>query len=416
MYTAPSQPPQANVRPWCVRRTLPTEGARNALVMTPLRLKIRSIPFTTVVVTFVVFGCHADRSSDSAVLVVRQPWRPTLTTNRDAQATLFGGLPHRGEVGYAGRTRGSMLQQSFTREGADFDCRVDGEGRRLVFASTRHSKNPNLYLKSVNGTAVTQLTADPSSDIQPAFSPDNGRVAFSSNRAGNWDIWLIGIDGQQPVQVTNTPMDEVHPSWSPDGTHLVYSALARTAGQWELWVAPAEESAASTFIGYGLSPEWSPVDDTIVFQRSRERGSRWYSIWTIQLVDGEPRYPTEIAASVDYAMVSPSWSRDGQRIAYTTVATLGPIDPEFGATFETSDIWVIDAEGGSRMRLTDGHTSNFSPTWSQAGRVFFTSSRSGHENIWSSVPTTGVSSSLPVAGGARPASVITAGASSSDGT
>ena len=46
--------------------------------------------------------------------------------------------------------------------------------------------NPDLYVKHVLGTAVTQLTSDPSSDIHPMLSPDGTRVAFASDRSGNW--------------------------------------------------------------------------------------------------------------------------------------------------------------------------------------------------------------------------------------
>jgi len=357
---------------------------------------------------FVLAGCNTQRSNESTVLVVQDASRPMLTSSRDREITLFGGLPRRGEAPYVGRSRGAMLQHSFTREGADFDCQLDSTGQRFVFASTRHSENADLYMKSVDGTAVTQLTADPSSDIHPALSPDDKMVAFASNRSGNWDIWIMSIDGQQPIQVTRTPMDEVHPSWSPDGKRIVYSALPRANGQWELWIAPAVAHAPSTFIGYGVFPQWSPVDDTILYQRSRERGTRWYSIWTLALVDGEPRYPTEVASSADSAMISPAWSRDGQRIAFTTVTTKSPMDPEFGSTYEVSDIWVIDADGGSRIRLTDGHSANFSPAWAPDGRVFFTSRRSDYENVWSIMPSTGGgTSTFPMAGAATPRAMTT---------
>ena len=56
------------------------------------------------------------------------------------------------------------------------------------------------------------------------------------------------------------------------------------------------------------------------------------------------------------------------------------------AGVDRSDIWVVDAGGESRVRLTDGHTSNFGPTWAPDGRVFFTSGRDGHETIWSVTP------------------------------
>ena len=173
-----------------------------------------------------ISACRNDTGADSTVLVMRAPARPALTTVRDGNVTLFGGMAGQGVASPTGAALGSNLQHSFTREGADFDCNVDSTGQRFVFASTRHTRNPDLYIKSVSGRAVTLLTVDPASDIQPAFSPDNQRVAFASNRTGNWDIWVVNVKGGRPIQVTDTPMQEVHPSWSPDGTRLVYSALA----------------------------------------------------------------------------------------------------------------------------------------------------------------------------------------------
>lgn len=377
---------------------------------------VRSIGLAWVVVAF--SGCGPPAPSSDRVLVVREGVRPSLSTTRDAQITLFGGLPGRSETGFSGRSRGAMLQHTFSREGADFDCLLDAQGHRFVFASTRHSEFPDLYIKSVHGKAVVQLTSDPSSDVQPAFSPDGKRVAFASDRTGNWDIWIIDIDGQLPIQVTHSPMDEIHPSWSPDGTRLVCSARKAGSGQWELWVAPAVENTTSTFIGYGVFPEWSPLDDMILFQRARRRGSRWYSIWTLELVGGEPRYPTEIASSADYAMISPSWSRDGRRIAFTTVGTMPSIDPAYGAAFDVSDIWTIGVDGSGRARLTDGHSTNFSPTWAPDGRVFFTSSRSGHENVWSVLPPSGMTRTQPVASAMETAeepSVISTRSAAGDG-
>ncbi len=375
-----------------------------------------AIRYGAIVLAVVLPAC-GPRDDSSTVLVIQHPSQPDLAASRDNELTLFGGLPSRGDVAHWGRSRGSLLQHSYTPEGADFDCHLDAPGDRIVFASTRHSHTPNLYVKSVNGTAVTQLTSDPASDIQPVFSPDGQVVAFASDRTGNFDIWMIGIDGQQPIQVTDSPMDEVHPTWSPDGRTLAFSALPRQGGQWELWIAPAMEHSSATFLGYGVFPEWSPAGEMLLFQRARERGSRWYSIWTIEILEGEPRYPTEVAASADFAMISPSWSRDGRRIAYTTVATSVPQDPAFGVRFEASDIWTMDAEGGSRIRLTDGHTANFSPTWSPDGRVFFTSTRNGHENIWSVMPTPGgTESSMPVARNDTPAPMTPVGLSVGDGS
>jgi TolB protein len=210
-------------------------------------------------------------------------------------------------------------------------------------------------------------------------------VAFASNRAGQWDIWIIDLNGGPPVQVTSSPSEEVHPSWSPDGRRLVYCSLPANGGQWELWITDAEAGGARRFIGYGLFPEWSPVQNQIVFQRARERGSRWFSIWTLTLINEEPRHPTELAASSTESMTLPSWSPDGSHIAFASAAMW----PAKGDALNLAtgsgvfDIWIMKADGRGRRRLTDGHTMNYGPTFSPEKRIYFSSSRSGQENIWS---------------------------------
>ena len=55
------------------------------------------------------------------------------------------------------------------------------------------------------------------------------------------------------------------------------------------------------------------------------------------------------------------------------------------------------ADGRGRMRLTDGYTANYAPTFDDQRRIFFTSNRGGHENVWSLVPD-GVIPELPSGG------------------
>ena len=325
------------------------------------------------------------------------PTQAILATARSHEITLFGDLPERGPVGYEPRTAIALKQHTFTEEGVDFDPDIDRSGARVVFASTRHNLRPDLYLKAVDGVAVTQLTADPAADVQPMFSPDGKRIAFASDRAGNWDLWILELDGSQPIQVTQSAADELHPSWSPDGSRLVYCSLQPGSSQWELWVTDAVAGGKRKFIGYGLFPEWSPAGNTILFQRARERGGRWFSIWMLELIDDEPRYPTELAYSTDWALIQPTWSPDGRRVAYTSVPTTVAAEPATaGGAGETgpagppnqADVWLVNVDGRGRVCLTDGHQANFGATFGQDGQVFFASNRvgPGRENIWSARP------------------------------
>ena len=352
-------------------------------------------------VVLIVSGCsllyqrqHPEPRSRQATAVV-------LAAANAHQIRLFGDLPGTPAPGYVSRTFTSLRQHTFTDVGGDFDVDVSATDDRIVFASTRHHVRPDLYIKSVDGVAVTQLTSDPASDLQPAFSPDDTRVAFASDRAGDWDIWVVGVGGGPPVQVTSGPADDLHPSWSPDGAQVVYCSLPPGGGQWELWIADVGR-ATRKFIGYGLFPEWAASGDRIVFQRARERGSRWFSIWSVNLVDGEPRYPTELASAASHAMILPTPTADGRRIAYVSVPLRSSKSPVYArAAQEASpvsepaddardatpyDIWIMDVDGAGKVRLTDGQTMNHGPAFSPEGRVFFTCNRNGHENIWSLSP------------------------------
>jgi TolB protein len=277
----------------------------------------------------------------------------------------------------------NFQQHTFVSEGFDGDVSVDPTGHWLTFTSTRHNVHPQIYLQRVDGTSVIQLTSDNADYSFPTFSPDGKQIAFSSTRAGNWDIYVMDTDGRNVVQVTNSPAQELHPSFSPDGRRLVYCSMGPRSKLWELWTADAQ-SSEHRMIGQGLFPSWSPAKDKdqIAFQRARQRGSRWFSLWTLDLVNGEARNVTEVAVSANAAIVSPSWSPDGGKLAFSTIVDPSAADAH-GKPQGPQDIWTVNADGSNRQRLTDGNGVNTTPFWSRDNRVFFVSNRSGVECVWS---------------------------------
>jgi Tol biopolymer transport system component len=303
------------------------------------------------------------------------------------QVNIFGELDGvaRGPVKPIGDE--GFQQHTFADEGYDSDVAIDPTGKMLVFASTRHSEHAGIYLQHVDGTAVTKLTADDADNAYPTFSPDGKAIAFCSTRSGVWNIYIMDTDGRNVVTITSGSSQCVHPSFSPDGSRLVYSAMGTRSNQWELWTINLS-TGEKRQIGYGVFPNWSPNKDVdrIAFQRARQRGSRWFSLWTLDLIDGEARRVTEVAVSSNAAIVSPSWSPDGHRLVFATI-----IDPTRspGRRRAEQDIWTINADGSDRRRLTDGNGVNLSPVWGEDNRVYFISDRGGTESIWSVRPEIG---------------------------
>jgi len=356
-------------------------------VQGPTQVQLDKVLRTCVVASLLLVGCGCSQGTGGWSWLkwgkAKEGASPQLETN------LYGNLSGWQPVAFDAKPFASLVQHSFAEEGGDFDASVSPDGKWLAFSSMRHSPNPDLYIKQVSGFTVTRLTSDPASEIQPSFSPLGDKVAYASNREGNWDIWVVGVDGTNPVRLTSGLGNDIHPSWSPDGKQIAYCSQGPGSSQWELWVVSTENPSVKKWIGYGLFPAWSPNPKVskIAFQQARYRGSQWFSIWTVDMVDGEARYPTEIVGSVDYACICPTWSPEGTKLAYGTVGRSAyektePTAP--GAAGE--DIWVVDLDGRNNLRLTQSDAASFSPCWGPDGSVYFVSNRKGVENIWSVRP------------------------------
>ena len=281
-------------------------------------------------------------------------------------------------------------QITSTHEGSDFDPTLTPDGRTIIFASTQHRRTADLYSRDVNSQVITQLTSSPFNDVMPAISPDGQRIAFSSDRNGNWDLFVMPTGGGNAVQVTHEPAQELHASWSPDGQRLAFSRLGEVSGRWELWVIDLQNTAVAHFLGFGLFPEWCPTPgtgrnggDQMVFQRSRERGERAFSIWTIDYANGRAENPSQLAVSTFSALINPTWSPDGKQVVYASVPNPSEWASFVDAEPEAAAIHMVNADGSGLVTLTGGNSVDLMPFWGRDGNIYYVSNRNGSENIWS---------------------------------
>lgn len=323
----------------------------------------------------------------------RQPefdstYRQPISRASARPVDIFGKVPNNPtDISGSGDTDPQNITRvSFANEGGDFDVDISPDGKQVAFASTRHAKTADIYVKSTTGMAIMQITNDPAHDVTPVISPDGSKIAFASDRSGNWDIYIVDIQGGQPVQITTQPTQDLSPSFSPDGKWLVFASYGTQSGAWEMVVVNVKNPSVKRFIGFGLFPKWSPVGNQILFQRARQRGTQWFSIWTVELINGEAMRPTEIIASANAAAITPSWSPDGKHVVFATV--VNGVKKSGDKRPPQSDIWMASLDGTGRTNLTRSRFSNLQPKWAADGAIYFVSNRGqdGIENIWSIKP------------------------------
>jgi len=345
-------------------------------------------------------GINADSASNSG-FVSEEPVTiaaPTPHRSEDLSAVIYASamgaeLPTE-FADRADMTRATLNVRQITASfaGSDFDPTPTPDGQNLVFASTQHRPTADIYMKPINSSVVTRLTDDPGQDVMPAVSPDGQFIAYCSDRNGSWDVFVMAIDGGKSVQVTNDASHDLHPSWSSDGSQLTFCRLGQQTGRWEMWVAEVASPTSAQFIGFGLFPEWCPTSgtgfngaDRILFQRSRERGDRAFSVWTIDYNanPGTAGRETEIATAPESALINPSWSPDGAFVTFAQVPYSEAWASGQSAKPESSILWMMGVDGAGKVRLTDGESIDLMPSWSRQNEIFFVSNMGGQEHLWS---------------------------------
>jgi len=175
-------------------------------------------------------------------------------------------------------------------QGGDADLTLSRDGRRLAYThfdtkvSILRYEIPRTQGQSAPPTELfTSMGAGPT----PQYSPDGKRIAFQSSRTGTQEIWVCDSDGSNPRQLTffNGPQVRA-PRWSPDSREIVFEATPE--GHGALYVVSAE----------GGQPHRLPTDAS---------------------------YPS-----------SPSWSRDGKWIYFTSALK----------------VWKMPAGGGQAVQVT----------------------------------------------------------------
>lgn len=141
-------------------------------------------------------------------------------------------------------TQGEAKAVSFeTTEGTWMDVDVSPDGRTIVFSLVG-----DLYRMPVGGGAATRITSGRAWDIQPRWSPDGSRIAFTSDRSGGNNIWTIAADGSDARQVTDESFRLLNnPTWTPDGEYIVarkHFTSRRSLGAGELWLYHAGGTSA----------------------------------------------------------------------------------------------------------------------------------------------------------------------------
>ncbi|MCB9893554.1 MAG: PD40 domain-containing protein [Planctomycetes bacterium] len=109
---------------------------------------------------------------------------------------------------------------------------VSDDGKLVVF-----SLWGDIWRWDAESGACTQLTMHEAYDSYPRLSPDGSRIAFSSDRDGNYNVYTMDVRGGVPTQLTWHSSGDYVAGWSSDGQTVYFTS--RRIDEHALWEIPS---------------------------------------------------------------------------------------------------------------------------------------------------------------------------------
>ncbi len=241
----------------------------------------------------------------------------------------------------------------------EYEPAYSADGDSLVFVRDvderlAHSNN-EIFLKDLGTGDVTRLTTSPAVDWNPAFSPDDSRIVFSSDRGPGFEFDIFVLDvATKDVTRLSRPGDDFSPVFSSDGSVLAWSGY-QPNGRADIFYITIGNSTPQNVTNTPLKSEEEPNLNAamthLVYQR-----------WGVGAADADPEIVlrnfmtgvTKVLTNNGTSDLRPVFSPTGNRIAW---------ERSWEGTDTSGQIWTMRIDGSSKKARTPRRYDADSPDW-----------------------------------------------------
>jgi Tol biopolymer transport system component len=230
---------------------------------------------------------------------------------------------------------------------------LNNAGDRVAFSQKvggDANRYEEIFALDTDGRNLHRLTDNDFWDLYPAWSPDDARIMFLSQRSSSLGIYVVNADGSDQEEAFDSASHEADIDWVGD---LV--AFTRDS---RIWIMRSDGSEARPLTDLPRAGEWgaanlpfgdydpriSPDGSKVVFERLLGDESP-HGNYDIFLLDLETSQESRLTHS-GYSQGLASWSHSGQQIVYVVAAIDG---------VGQYDLYVMNADGTDNRNVTPGY-------------------------------------------------------------
>ena len=220
------------------------------------------------------------------------------------------------------------------------------DGGKLYYTTYRY-KNPDAFEIDLKAGKIRPFSLYQGINLPGGVSPDGGKLAVTLSRSQDPDIYLIDTATKELKRLTAKSGVNSSASFSPDGKFICFISDRSGNPQVHVMEIAAAKTQRLTRLNWCDSPQWSPSGEWIVFS-GRAASDDPMDIFLVDITGSQLKQLTRDSGSNE----DPAWSADGRFISFTSTRN------------KTRQIYVMDADGSAPHLVSKLAGGCYTPSWS----------------------------------------------------
>ena len=235
---------------------------------------------------------------------------------------------------------------------------------KIAFLSERNGYSA-LWVMDALGDSKSQISGAGVEVVDFRWSPDSSQIAVEIVEGGNHSIRVIVVESKGSIALTARGEDVRMGDWSPDGQWLAYSAIAGDeSGIRRRNPTGVDEITLSN--GDDLDARWSKNGQWIAFKRKDDDGST-----RLIVMDKDGDKETVVASGIS-ATNKHDWAPDSKHVVYISDTT------------GNAEVYTTGYDGKDTEQLTSNRVIDSNPLWNSKGSaILFLSEGDGSYDVYS---------------------------------